>query len=64
LPQNSLEALLAANRFAGEFYKASKMYQRILVAVDGSDTSNLALQEAIRLAKINTRRFDFFTSST
>jgi len=27
------------------------MYQRILAAVDGSDTSNLALQEAIRLAK-------------
>ena len=27
------------------------MYKHILVAVDGSDTSNLALQEAIRLAK-------------
>ena len=27
------------------------MYSRILVAVDGSDTSNLALQEAIKLAK-------------
>ena len=27
------------------------MYKRILVAVDGSDTSNLALQEAIKLAK-------------
>ena len=27
------------------------MYQQILVAVDGSDTSNLALQEAIILAK-------------
>ena len=27
------------------------MYERILVAVDGSDTSNLALQEAITLAK-------------
>ena len=27
------------------------MYQRILVAVDGSDTSNAALQEAIMLAK-------------
>jgi nucleotide-binding universal stress UspA family protein len=27
------------------------MYNRILVAVDGSDTSNLALQEAIKLAK-------------
>jgi nucleotide-binding universal stress UspA family protein len=27
------------------------MYERILVAVDGSDTSNMALQEAIRLAK-------------
>jgi nucleotide-binding universal stress UspA family protein len=27
------------------------MYKRILVAVDGSDTSNRALQEAIRLAK-------------
>ncbi len=27
------------------------MYQRILVAVDGSDTSNLALGEAIKLAK-------------
>ena len=27
------------------------MSQRILVAVDGSDTSNLALQEAIKLAK-------------
>ena len=27
------------------------MYRRILVAVDGSDTSNSALQEAIKLAK-------------
>ena len=27
------------------------MYRRILVAVDGSDTSNLAAQEAIKLAK-------------
>lgn len=27
------------------------MYKRILVAVDGSDTSNLALKEAIKLAK-------------
>ncbi len=27
------------------------MYKRILVAVDGSETSNLALQEAIKLAK-------------
>ncbi len=27
------------------------MYQHILVAVDGSDTSNLALREAIKLAK-------------
>ena len=27
------------------------MYKRILVAVDGSDTSNLALKEAIQLAK-------------
>ena len=27
------------------------MYQRILVAIDGSDTSDLALREAIRLAK-------------
>ena len=27
------------------------MYKHILVAVDGSDTSNLALQEAIKLAK-------------
>ncbi len=27
------------------------MYKRILVAVDGSDISNLALKEAIRLAK-------------
>jgi nucleotide-binding universal stress UspA family protein len=27
------------------------MYERILVAVDGSNTSNLALQEAITLAK-------------
>ena len=27
------------------------MYQRILVPVDGSDTSNLALQQAIRFAK-------------
>lgn len=27
------------------------MYQRILVPVDGSSTSNLALQEAIKLAK-------------
>ena len=27
------------------------MYNRILVAVDGSETSNVALQEAIRLAK-------------
>jgi nucleotide-binding universal stress UspA family protein len=29
------------------------MYERILVAVDGSNTSNLALNEAIRLAKIH-----------
>jgi nucleotide-binding universal stress UspA family protein len=29
------------------------MYKHILVAVDGSDTSNLALQEAIKLAKGN-----------
>src|SRR5690242_3626136 len=28
-----------------------KMYQRILVAVDGSDISNLALREAMKLAK-------------
>src|ERR1035437_11204316 len=27
------------------------MYNRILVAVDGSDTANLALREAIKLAK-------------
>lgn len=27
------------------------MYNRILVAVDGSDTSDLALREAIELAK-------------
>ena len=27
------------------------MYKRILVAVDGSDTSNQALQEAVKLAK-------------
>jgi nucleotide-binding universal stress UspA family protein len=27
------------------------MYQRILVAVDGSDTSNLALEQALQLAK-------------
>ena len=27
------------------------MYNRILVAVDGSDTANLALKEAIKLAK-------------
>lgn len=27
------------------------MYKRILVAVDGSEISNLALKEAIRLAK-------------
>ena len=27
------------------------MYKHILVAVDGCDTSNLALQEAIKLAK-------------
>ena len=27
------------------------MYKHILVAVDGSDTSNLALQEAMKLAK-------------
>ncbi len=27
------------------------MYNHILVAIDGSDTSNLALQEAIKLAK-------------
>jgi len=27
------------------------MYKYILVAIDGSDTSNLALQEAIKLAK-------------
>ena len=27
------------------------MYKHILVAVDGSDTSNLALQEAVKLAK-------------
>jgi len=29
------------------------MYERILVAVDGSNTSNLALNEAISLAKIH-----------
>ena len=29
------------------------MYKRILVAVDGSKTSNLALQEAIKLTKEN-----------
>jgi nucleotide-binding universal stress UspA family protein len=27
------------------------MYKQILVPVDGSDTSNLALEEAIKLAK-------------
>jgi nucleotide-binding universal stress UspA family protein len=27
------------------------MYKRILVAVDGSETSNVALQEAVRIAK-------------
>lgn len=27
------------------------MYKQILIAVDGSDTSNLALQEALKLAK-------------
>src|SRR6188474_512338 len=29
----------------------SPMYKRILIAVDGSKTSNLALKEAIKLAK-------------
>jgi len=32
------------------------MYQRILVAIDGSDTSDLALREAIRLAKDQNAR--------
>jgi nucleotide-binding universal stress UspA family protein len=27
------------------------MYKRILVAVDGSETSNVALQEAVQIAK-------------
>jgi nucleotide-binding universal stress UspA family protein len=30
------------------------MYKRILVAIDGSDTSDLALREAVRLAKDQT----------
>lgn len=33
------------------FKEDDKMYKRILVAVDGSATSNLALKEAIKLAK-------------
>ena len=32
------------------------MYQRILVAVDGSPTANLGLQEAVRLAKLTGGR--------
>jgi nucleotide-binding universal stress UspA family protein len=32
------------------------MYRRILVALDGSDTSELALRQAIRLAKVHGAR--------
>jgi len=32
-------------------FKENPMYKRILVSVDGSTTSNLALDEAIGLAK-------------
>jgi nucleotide-binding universal stress UspA family protein len=39
------------------------MYNRILVPVDGSDTSNSALKEAITLAKTNVQRSGFSTSS-
>jgi len=38
-------------RAATRSQKHRKMYKRILVPIDGSDTSNLALQEAIGLAK-------------
>src|SRR5690349_18039990 len=33
------------------FFQGSDMYQRILVPIDGSATSNLALQEVSKLAK-------------
>jgi nucleotide-binding universal stress UspA family protein len=36
------------------------MYKRILVPIDGSDTSNLALQEAIALAKDQHSRLRLF----
>ena len=39
------------------------MYKHILVAVDGSDTSNLALQEAIKLTKEQQERSGLLTLS-
>ena len=40
------------------------MYKRILVAVDGSETADAALQEAIKLAKDQIRRYDLSTLLT
>ena len=36
------------------------MYKRILVAVDGSEASNVALQEAVKLAKVRNSQIRLF----